>query len=173
MSRRQVRQRLRVRNAVHAVRLSHSPYLLHPPTCLSGTQLPAICCLLDYLPSHSIAVLSTSVIWFAMASLALYAAVLLVSVLSLYVFRVYAAKSSLPLPPGPPALPIIGNVHQAPKSHPWLQYHAWGKTYGPVVHLNMMGQPVIILSTSAAAHDLLAKRGATFSDRPRFVVRFF
>ncbi|RYP46631.1 hypothetical protein DL768_007195 [Monosporascus sp. mg162] len=31
----------------------------------------------------------------------------------------------------------------------------------------MLGQSVIILSTSQAAHDLLAKRGATFSDRPR------
>ncbi|KAF2877751.1 cytochrome P450 [Massariosphaeria phaeospora] len=105
-----------------------------------------------------------------MASLALYTVVFLVSLLFLYLYRAYIAKSSLPLPPGPPALPIIGNVHQAPKSYPWLQYHAWGKTYGPVLHLNMLGQPVIVLSTSAAAHDLLAKRGATFSDRPRFVV---
>ncbi|PYI16946.1 cytochrome P450 [Aspergillus violaceofuscus CBS 115571] len=31
----------------------------------------------------------------------------------------------------------------------------------------MLGQPVIILSTSEVAHDLLAKRGAIFSDRPR------
>ncbi|KAF1948775.1 putative cytochrome P450, partial [Byssothecium circinans] len=58
----------------------------------------------------------------------------------------------------------------APKSYPWLQYHAWNKTYGPLVHLNMLGQPVIILGTSAAAHDLLARRGATFSDRPKFIL---
>ncbi|KAF2683813.1 cytochrome P450 [Lentithecium fluviatile CBS 122367] len=104
-----------------------------------------------------------------MTSATLYSG-LFIALLSLYAIRLYAKKSSLPLPPGPPALPIIGNVHQAPKSHPWLQYHAWGKTYGPVVYLNMLGQPVIVLGTSTAAHDLLAKRGATFSDRPRFVV---
>ncbi|KAK4161793.1 Fumitremorgin C synthase [Cladorrhinum sp. PSN259] len=77
---------------------------------------------------------------------------------------------SLPLPPGPPALPILGNVHQAPKSHAWLTFHDWSKTYGPIMHLNMAGQSVIVLNSSKTAHDLLSKRGATFSDRPRFVV---
>ncbi|KAJ5496752.1 hypothetical protein N7463_008739 [Penicillium fimorum] len=76
-------------------------------------------------------------------------------------------STSLPLPPGPKPLPIIGNVHQAPKSHGWLTYRKWSKQYGPIVHLNMLGQHVIILSTSEAAHELLAKRGALFSDRPR------
>ncbi|KAL3458434.1 cytochrome P450 [Aspergillus heterothallicus] len=77
------------------------------------------------------------------------------------------SASSLPLPPGPKPLPIIGNVHQAPKSHGWRTYRKWSEQYGPVVHVNMLGQHVMILSTSEAAHDLLAKRGATFSDRPR------
>ncbi|KAK4466378.1 Fumitremorgin C synthase [Cladorrhinum samala] len=81
-----------------------------------------------------------------------------------------SSLSKLPLPPGPPTLPIIGNVHQAPKSHPWLQYHTWSKAYGPILYLNMAGQSVVILSSSKAAHDLLAKQGAAFSDRPRLVV---
>ncbi|PYI31594.1 cytochrome P450 [Aspergillus indologenus CBS 114.80] len=76
-------------------------------------------------------------------------------------------SSSLPLPPGPKPLPLIGNVHQAPKSHGWRTYRQGNEQYGPIVHLNMLGQPVIILSTSEVAHDLLAKRGAIFSDRPR------
>ncbi|KAI1504830.1 cytochrome P450 [Biscogniauxia marginata] len=105
-----------------------------------------------------------------MASITLYATCAFITLLSLYAFRVFATKSLLPTPPGPPPLPIIGNAHQAPKSHAWLQYHTWSKTYGPIIHLNMLGQSVIILSTSKAAHDLLSKRGATFSDRPRLVV---
>jgi cytochrome P450 len=86
------------------------------------------------------------------------------------VFRRSSPSSSLPLPPGPPKLPIIGNVHQAPKSHAWLQFTQWARQYGPVMHLNMMGQDIIVLSTSQAAHDLLAKRGASFSDRPKMFV---
>lgn len=80
-------------------------------------------------------------------------------------------KSSLPLPPGPKPLPLIGNVHQAPKSHAWRTYLQWSKDYGPVVHVNMLGQSVVILSSSEVAHDILAKRGAAFSDRPRLFVR--
>ncbi|KAK0662076.1 putative cytochrome P450 E-class, group I [Cercophora samala] len=101
-------------------------------------------------------------------------AVALLATLLFFVKSITSKKpskfSSLPLPPGPPTLPILGNVHQAPKTHPWLQFHAWAKTYGPVLHLNMAGQSVVVLSTNKAAHDLLAKQGATFSDRPHFVV---
>ena len=103
-----------------------------------------------------------------MASGTLYIATAVV-LISLYLLA-RKPKSPLPFPPGPPPVPIVGNLHQAPKSHPWLRYHAWSKTYGPVMHLNMAGQHVIILTGSKAAHDLLAKQGATFSDRPRFVV---
>ncbi|CAI7603995.1 unnamed protein product [Penicillium manginii] len=64
----------------------------------------------------------------------------------------------------------MGNVHQAPKSHAWRTYQEWSKQYGPIVSVNMLGQPVVILNTSETAHDLLAKRGATFSDRPHLFV---
>ena len=33
-------------------------------------------------------------------------------------------------PPGPKPLPLIGNTHQVPKSHPWLKYTEWAKQYG-------------------------------------------
>lgn len=83
------------------------------------------------------------------------------------------STSSLPLPPGPKPLPIVGNVHQAPKSHGWQTYRKWSEEYGPIVHVNMLGQPVVILSTSEVAHELLAKRGAIFSDRPRLFVSLY
>jgi cytochrome P450 len=84
--------------------------------------------------------------------------------------RLWAYLVDLPLPPGPPPLPLIGNVHQAPKSHAWLQYHEWSKKYGPVMYLNMAGQSVVILSTTQAATDLLNRRSAQYSDRPSLVV---
>lgn len=76
----------------------------------------------------------------------------------------------LPLPPGPAGLPIIGNVHQNPKAHAWLQWHEWSKKFGPVIYLNMLGQPIIVLHSARAAQDLMARRGAIYSDRPRLVL---
>jgi hypothetical protein len=34
------------------------------------------------------------------------------------------------LPPGPPPLPIVGNVLHMPKEQPWLKYAEWAKQYG-------------------------------------------
>jgi cytochrome P450 len=79
-------------------------------------------------------------------------------------------RSTQQLPPGPKPLPLIGNLFQLPKSLPWLQIHRWSKQYGPIMHLNMGGQPLILLTSQQAAYDLLNKRGARYSDRPRFIM---
>ncbi|OJI98267.1 hypothetical protein ASPVEDRAFT_37711 [Aspergillus versicolor CBS 583.65] len=79
-------------------------------------------------------------------------------------------QPSLPLPPGPKPAPLIGNIHQLPKSLQWLELYHWSKKYGPVMHLSMGGQPLVILSTYKAAHDLLNRRSARYSDRPRMVM---
>lgn len=75
-----------------------------------------------------------------------------------------------PLPPGPKPLPLIGNIHQLPKSLQWLELYHWSKKYGPVLHMRMGRQPLIILSTHQAAHDLLSRRSSRYSDRPRMVM---
>lgn len=79
-------------------------------------------------------------------------------------------RPSQALPPGPKPAPLIGNLHQVPKRLQWLHLYHWSKKYGPVMHLSMAGQPLIILSTHQAAHDLLNKRSARYSDRPRMVM---
>ncbi|KAH8830992.1 cytochrome P450 [Flagelloscypha sp. PMI_526] len=70
-------------------------------------------------------------------------------------------------PPGPRGLPLIGNLHQFPRSHLWLKLEEWSKQYGPIFSLNLAGQNVLVLGSHQVAHDLFAKRSANFSDRPR------
>lgn len=70
------------------------------------------------------------------------------------------------LPPGPPQLPIIGNLHQAPIDYPWRTYQEWTKQYGPVYYLQYGLNTIIMLGTHQAARDLLDKRSNIYSDRP-------
>ncbi|KAF5008758.1 hypothetical protein FDECE_4995 [Fusarium decemcellulare] len=70
------------------------------------------------------------------------------------------------LPPGPPTLPIIGNLHLMPTKRPHLQFQKWAQEYGPVYSLILGTKKVIVLSSDAAVKDLLDKKGGLYSDRP-------
>ncbi|KAF7350121.1 Cytochrome P450 [Mycena venus] len=77
-------------------------------------------------------------------------------------------RSSLPLPPGPKKLPLVGNVFDIPASHPWETYMAWSKEYDTdIIHLNLAGTSVIVLSSLRASEALLEKRSSIYSDRAR------
>jgi hypothetical protein len=75
------------------------------------------------------------------------------------------------LPPGPPRLPIIGNLHQAPKEAVWVTYRKWIEDYGPLVHLDFGGTSVILIGDHETAKDLLDKKANIYSSRPRMVSR--
>ncbi|KAI0854730.1 cytochrome P450 [Xylaria cubensis] len=68
-------------------------------------------------------------------------------------------------PPGPPTLPIIGNIHQLPKSQPHKQFQKWAKEYGPVYSLVLGTQVLIVISDGAGVKELLDKKSAICSDR--------
>ncbi|KAH7394688.1 hypothetical protein BKA66DRAFT_283289 [Pyrenochaeta sp. MPI-SDFR-AT-0127] len=56
-------------------------------------------------------------------------------------------------PPGPPTLPIIGNLHQIPTAKAYLQFLQWPKTYGPIVSLKLGSQDLIVLNSAAAVRE--------------------
>ncbi|CCC10889.1 hypothetical protein SMACR_04120 [Sordaria macrospora] len=53
---------------------------------------------------------------------------------------------------------------------PWLWFQELSKEYGDVVYLQMGPTPTIILGSAQAAWELLEKRGAIYSSRPRFIM---
>ncbi|EKM55771.1 uncharacterized protein PHACADRAFT_195823 [Phanerochaete carnosa HHB-10118-sp] len=78
-------------------------------------------------------------------------------------------RMRLPYPPGPPADPLIGHLRMMPDSDVAPEvFHGWAKQYGDVMSLNVLGKPLLILSSEEAAMDLLDKRSLTYSDRPSF-----
>ncbi|KAJ7888363.1 cytochrome P450 [Mycena olivaceomarginata] len=84
---------------------------------------------------------------------------------------VYAAtlrtrRSKLPLPPGPHKLPLVGNLFDVPSTFQWQTYALWSKKYdSDIIHLNLAGTSVIVLSSLEATNALLEKRSSLYSDR--------
>ncbi|KAI4520358.1 cytochrome P450 [Schizophyllum commune Loenen D] len=77
--------------------------------------------------------------------------------------------SGPPLPPGPPADPLIGHFRINPQHNAERVYLRWSKELkSDEIHLNILGQRLLVLNSLRAAVDLLEKRGATYSDRPKF-----
>jgi hypothetical protein len=76
------------------------------------------------------------------------------------------------LPPGPKGLPLIGNLLDMPKEKEWETYRAWNERYGEVVYVEALGAKLVILSSARIINELLERRGAIYSDRPRTVMAF-
>ncbi|KAI0093006.1 cytochrome P450 [Irpex rosettiformis] len=74
----------------------------------------------------------------------------------------------LPLPPGPPAEPIIGHMRLFPDVETTAEtFHEWSQKYGDVFSLRVPGKTIIVLGSEQAAVDLLEKRSAIYSSRAR------
>lgn len=73
-------------------------------------------------------------------------------------------------PPGPPTLPIIGNLHQVPSERRYVKFGEWAKEYGPVYSLMLGTQVYVVLSADYAIRDLVDKRGPIYASRPDLYV---
>ncbi|KAK9446516.1 cytochrome P450 [Limtongia smithiae] len=75
----------------------------------------------------------------------------------------------LRMPPGPLPLPFLGNKLSLPASKPWVQFEQWARIYGPIFTIWIGRRPTVIISDPTVAVELMEKRSAKYSSRPRFV----
>ncbi|KAH7120995.1 cytochrome P450 oxidoreductase-like protein [Dendryphion nanum] len=71
------------------------------------------------------------------------------------------------IPPGPPTLPLFGNVLSllGKPFHP--EYQKWYNSYGPIYSLKIGMETVIVLYDREGIHQIFNKKSAITSHRPR------
>lgn len=89
---------------------------------------------------------------------------LLLLVLLVIVMKKMRQRKDNGLPPSPPKLPLIGNLHQIDTPH----HKSLAKlacTFGPVMLLDFGYSPAVIVSTAEAAKEVLQTRDIDFCNR--------
>ena len=78
------------------------------------------------------------------------------------------ARHTLPLPPGPKGLPLIGNINDLPPqgSQEYLHWLQFKDRYGPLSSITILGQTMIIIHGRDIALELMEKRASKHSGRP-------
>ncbi|KAH9857833.1 cytochrome P450 [Lenzites betulinus] len=93
--------------------------------------------------------------------------------LSALVWKNIRGRKKGPHPPGPPGRPLIGNLFDLPDAQgfAWDVYSKWCKQYdSDIIRLNVLGMNIVIANSIEVANDLLERRSAIYSDRPRMVM---
>ncbi|KAK9938211.1 hypothetical protein M0R45_014964 [Rubus argutus] len=83
----------------------------------------------------------------------------------LYRWSLYTNSS---IPPSPPKLPIIGNLHQLGSLvHRSLQ--TLSQRHGPVMLLHLGSRPVLVISSADAASQIFKTHDLIFANRPKLI----
>ncbi|KAG1878399.1 cytochrome P450 [Suillus tomentosus] len=80
--------------------------------------------------------------------------------------QIFVKKNPAPYPPGPRGLPLVGNLQDIPRDKSWLTFTEWGKKYGDISHINVLGMHIVVLNSVESAVEMLDKKSSIYSDRP-------
>ncbi|KAL7605157.1 cytochrome P450 Tp9025 [Lactuca sativa] len=89
-------------------------------------------------------------------------------ILSIYYIFNRKPKSSKPLnlPPGPPKLPIIGNLYQIGLALPHRAFLDLSKKYGPIMSLQLGQISMVVVSSPRLAEEVLKNHDLALASRP-------
>ncbi|XAR61681.1 hypothetical protein NMG60_11016169 [Bertholletia excelsa] len=101
--------------------------------------------------------------------------ILLLLLLALPIFFVlvhqkrHSKNEETHLPPGPPGLPFIGNLHQLDRSA--LHLHLWqlSQKFGPLMSLKLANVRTLVISSAKMAKEVFKNHDLEFSSRPTMV----
>ncbi|XP_044967653.1 cytochrome P450 99A2-like [Hordeum vulgare subsp. vulgare] len=83
--------------------------------------------------------------------------------------RKKTASSKERKPPGPRCLPFIGNLLHIRTTAPQVALRDLAKKYGPVMYLRLGQVDAVVISSPAAAQEVLRDSSLTFVSRPRIL----
>ncbi|XP_057974549.1 6,7,8-trihydroxycoumarin synthase-like isoform X2 [Malania oleifera] len=72
-------------------------------------------------------------------------------------------------PPGPPGLPLVGNLHQLNTSAPHIRLHRLSSKYGPLMSLTLGSVPAVVISSARVAKEVLKTHDLAVSGRPSMI----
>ena len=99
--------------------------------------------------------------------------------------QLLGARSSVPLPPSPKGLPVLGNLLDLAGDDVHVKCRDWSRQFGrfsfpwklpfrahlctagdDTISLNILGSTMVVLNSAKAVSDIFDKRGSNYSDRP-------
>ncbi|RCV30505.1 hypothetical protein SETIT_6G100500v2 [Setaria italica] len=103
------------------------------------------------------------------------ATLIFLSLISLPILATLLSRNSAPSPkrrrpPGPRNLPLIGSLLHFLKSHPHVALRDLAKKHGPVMFLRIGQIDTVVISSPAAAQEVLREKDVNFASRPSLVV---
>ncbi|XP_048329022.2 phenylacetaldehyde oxime monooxygenase CYP71AN24 [Ziziphus jujuba] len=83
-----------------------------------------------------------------------------------FTFFLARPQTKLKLPPSPPKLPIIGNLHQL-SNLPHRSFQELSQKYGPLMLLNLGYTPILVVSSADIAKEIGKIHDIVFANRPK------
>lgn len=93
-------------------------------------------------------------------------AIIFLKVLFEFIFKKKLRKDKFTLPPSPPKLPIIGNLHQLGKM-PHVSLCSLAEKHGPMLYFQLGEIPTVVVSSARLAKEVLKTHDLALSSRPQ------